>query len=183
MESRSSGFVFTQSLAFFACGMFLAFSLTACSGFESEKKYEGREKDNIYKHGSIVSDEGGFTLLGGKDKKGAEGGGLGVNGFLWRATLDTIAFMPIATADPFGGVITTDWYSAPDVPNERVKVNVFIIDRELRADGVRVSVFRQEKDKKGEWKDAPVSPTTAGSLENAILTRARQMRLAQKEKQ
>ncbi len=108
---------------------------------------------------------------------------IGVNGFLWRASLDTISFMPIASADPFGGVIITDWYSAPDASDERTKLNVFIRDRDLRADGIKVSVFRQVKDAGGEWKDATVAAATAGSLENAILTRARQIRLAQKQAQ
>lgn len=158
--------------------------LSGCSGLglEADKNYDNKEKDKLYKNGSIVSDEGGFSLLGGNEKKGPDGNGVGVNGYLWRATLDTIAFMPIVTADPFGGVITTDWHSSPDNPDERLKVNVFILDRELRADGVRVSVFRQTRGNNGTWSDASVSPTTAGSLENTILTRARQMRLAQKEK-
>lgn len=180
-----SSVVVRKFLSFFLfLPVFFAFLfLLGCSGISTEQSYEKRDKDNIYKYGSVVSDEGGITLFGGKDKKGPDGGGMGVNGFLWRASLDTIAFMPIVTADPFGGVITTDWYSSPDKPNERIKVNVFILDRELRADGVRVSVFRQEKDKNGNWQDAAVSPSTAVSLENTILTRARQMRLAQKEKQ
>ncbi len=106
---------------------------------------------------------------------------LGVNGFLWRAALDTISFMPIVSADPFGGVIITDWYSKPENPMERTKLNVYIRDRDLRADGVKVSVFRQTRGVKGEWADAPVAAATSGALENAILTRARQIRLAQKQ--
>lgn len=103
--------------------------------------------------------------------------GVGVNAFLWRGALDAIAFMPLASADPFGGVIMTDWYAPPGVTGERMKVNVFILGRELRADGVRVSVFRQTEGRNG-WQDAEVSPETAGELENVILTKARQLRLA-----
>src|SRR6202042_623840 len=106
---------------------------------------------------------------GGEDKSPV-GAGIGVNGFLWRATLDTVSFMPISSADPFGGVIITDWYSSPDTPNERTRLNIYIRDRDLRADGVRVSVFRQVKSGSG-WADAQVSPATASSLENAILTK------------
>jgi hypothetical protein len=104
--------------------------------------------------------------------------GIGVNSYLWRATLDTVSFMPLASADPFGGVIITDWYSPPDQPNERFKVNIFILGRELRADGVRASVFRQKRDASQQWVDAPVDHATGTDLENAILTRARQMRLS-----
>ena len=102
---------------------------------------------------------------------------LGVNSFLWHASLDTLAFMPLASADPFGGVIITDWYSAPDDKNERMKVTVYILDRRLRADGIKIAVFRQQK--AGDtWVDAAVNPDMSTRLEDAILTRARELRLA-----
>src|ERR1051325_5580527 len=102
---------------------------------------------------------------------------LGVNSFLWHATLDTLSFMPLQSADPFGGVIITDWYSAPAAPNERMRVTVYILDRRLRADGIKVVVFRQAGGAQG-WADAAVNPETAVKLEDAILTRARELRLA-----
>jgi hypothetical protein len=102
---------------------------------------------------------------------------LGVNSFLWHASLDTLAFMPLASADPFGGVIITDWYSAPDDKNERVKVTVYILDRRLRADGIKIAVFRQTRTGDA-WADAAVNPDMPTRLEDAILTRARELRLA-----
>jgi hypothetical protein len=102
---------------------------------------------------------------------------LGVNSYLWHATLDTLAFMPLASADPYGGVIITDWYSAPASPNERMKLTIYILDRRLRADGLKVAVFRQTLSN-GAWADAEVNPQTAIKLEDAILTRARELRLA-----
>ena len=111
------------------------------------------------------------------------GAGIGVNAFLWRASLDTIGFMPLTSADPFGGVIITDWYQPPETPDERFKLSVFILDRTLRADGVRVSVFRQLRKGPGEWADAAVDKKTATDMENAILTRAREMRSAAKAAQ
>ena len=104
--------------------------------------------------------------------------GLSVNGYLWRAALDTVSFMPLAQADPFGGIILTDWYRPPETQTERFKVNVYILDSELRADGLRVSVFRQRRDNKGFWIDAKVSNDTGTSIENAILKRARQMKVS-----
>ncbi|HUO92159.1 MAG TPA: DUF3576 domain-containing protein [Rhizomicrobium sp.] len=102
---------------------------------------------------------------------------LGVNSFLWHASLDTLAFMPLSSADPFGGVIITDWYSAPDDKNERMKVTVYILDRRLRADGIKIAVFRQTRS--GDtWIDAAVNPDMSTRLEDAILTRARELRLA-----
>jgi hypothetical protein len=103
---------------------------------------------------------------------------LGVNSYLWHASLDTLSFLPLQSADPFGGVIITDWYSAPQAPNERMRVTVYILDRRLRADGLKVVVFRQTKSEAGPWADAQVNAETATKLEDAILTRARELRLA-----
>ena len=132
--------------------------------------------------GSVFGGDGGIQLLGPSRKDGdGEGGGIGVNSFLWRASLDTLGFMPMASADPFGGVILTDWYSPPETPQERFKVNVYILGRQLRADGVRASVFRQVVDGNGGWRDAAVDNETARKLEDSILTRARQLRIASGE--
>ena len=106
--------------------------------------------------------------------------GVAVNAYLWRASLDTINFIPLVSADPFGGVIITDWYTPAESPNERMKVQITILDRELRADGVRVAVFKQQTSPRGgAWVDAQVDPRTNTEIENAILTRARQLRIAQ----
>ena len=101
-----------------------------------------------------------------------------VNGYLWRASLDTLSFMPLASADPYGGVIITDWYVNPEKPDERFKCTVYILDARLRADGLNVTVFKQAKDAGGNWVDAPTASQTETDLENAILTRARQLRLS-----
>lgn len=121
-------------------------------------------------------------LFGSRDdkRKGLDEPGIAVNAYLWRASLDTVSFMPLASADPFGGTIITDWYSPPESPNERVKVQITILDRELRADGVRAAVFRQTLTGGNRgWVDATVDPRTGFELENQILTRARQLRIAQ----
>jgi hypothetical protein len=85
--------------------------------------------------------------------------------------------MPLASADPFGGVIITDWYSDPTTPHERFKATVYILDTRLRADALNVSIFRQQH-VNGAWTDAAVNPDTEIQIENAILTRARQLRLS-----
>lgn len=105
-----------------------------------------------------------------------ETGSLGVNSYLWRATLDTLSFLPLASADPYGGVIITDWYSNPAKPDERLKATVYILDTRLRADGVSAAVFRETL-VNGAWTTAAVSPDTNVALENAILAKARQLRL------
>lgn len=162
-----------------------ALAVTACEG--SKAVYPERDKlsgQRVFRDPSQSNQtpglfgSGGLNLFGGN--KDAEPGstGVGVNSFLWRASLDTIAFMPLTSADPFGGVIITDWYSPPESPNERFKTNVYILAKALRADGVKVSVFRQVRDRDGAWIEAPVASTVTTDMENAILTRARQLRLA-----
>lgn len=99
-----------------------------------------------------------------------------VNKYLWVASLETLDFMPVSQADPVAGLILTDWLSNPQTPNERLKANVHILDTALRADALRVTVFKQQRAASG-WVDAPVNSATARELENAILTRARQLRL------
>ena len=123
---------------------------------------------------------GGFFGLGGGHHAPppASAAALGVNAYLWRASLDTLAFMPLTSADPFGGVIITDWYANPEKPDERFKCTVYILDTRLRADGLNVTVNKQVRDATGAWVDATASDQTATDIENAILTRARQLRLS-----
>lgn len=124
--------------------------------------------------------EGGLTLFGGgrrDDGATAGGGGIGVNAYLWRASLDTVSFMPLASADPFGGVIITDWYVPPEAPDERFKATVYILDRQLRADGIRVALFKQRRTN-SDWINVEVEPTLPRELEDRILARARELRVA-----
>jgi hypothetical protein len=142
-----------------------------------DTRQEG-DQGPVYGERASVFGEGGLTFGGDDAQKQQQDAGIGVNSFLWRASLDTISFMPLVSADPFGGVIITDWYSPAQSPDERFKVNVYILGRALRADGIRAAVFRQRQGG-GGWVDAPVAASTATELENAILTRARQLRIAQ----
>jgi hypothetical protein len=97
--------------------------------------------------------------------------GIQVNAYLWRATLDTLSFMPLVSADPFGGVIITDWYSPPATPNERFKANAYILSQQMSANAIQVSLFHQVK-QNGQWQDADIDPSTASGLEDRILARA-----------
>ncbi|HET8727181.1 MAG TPA: DUF3576 domain-containing protein [Alphaproteobacteria bacterium] len=160
-----------------------AFALSACGSVTPGDRAQVPSGDQYDRRmqrlhgGQTIFGMDGLTF-GGSQEQEQGGSGIGVNSFLWRASLDTLSFLPVTSADPFGGVILTDWYAAPESPNERFKLNVYILDRQLRADGIRVSVFRQVLDPAAGWVDAPVSPETATSLENTILTRARELRVA-----
>ena len=102
---------------------------------------------------------------------------IGVNSYLWRASLDTLSFMPLLQTDSNGGVIVTDWYVNPQTPTERMKVTVTILDQDLRADAVRVAALR-EVNRGGQWVSAPVAAATTQKMEDIILTRARDLRRA-----
>jgi len=100
---------------------------------------------------------------------------IGVNSYLWRASLETLSFMPLLQTDSSGGVILTDWYINPGAANERMKLTVTILDQDLRADALRVAASRQTL-QGGQWVDAPVQAATTQKLEEVILTRARDLR-------
>ncbi|HYC98892.1 DUF3576 domain-containing protein [Brevundimonas sp.] len=129
--------------------------------------------------GLMLGGCGGIPGMGGGGAKPVPAGqtGIGVNAFLWRATLDTLSFMPLANADPWGGVINYDWFTDPQTPNERFKATVFILDTRLRADALNVTVTKEVRDATGGWVGAPVAAQTETDLENAILTKARQLNL------
>jgi hypothetical protein len=162
----------------------LAASVAGCAWGDPDSTYPEYQRHGRGPHTATPPDSifgpGGISLFGddAPQDEGQGGTGIGVNSYLWRASLDTISFMPLASADPFGGVIITDWYTPAEAPDERLKVNIVILGRQLRADGVRASVFRQTRDGSGAWVDATVAPETATELENAILTRARELRIA-----
>lgn len=176
---------FSRRGAMLSCALTALLALSGCAAkgdgetqtyFPEKNQYGTYDPAPTAPRQSIFG-SGGLNLLGGDKKKDeGGGGGIGVNSFLWRATLDTVSFMPLVSADPFGGVIITDWYTPPQTPAERFKVNVYILDRALRADGIRVAVFRQVR-QGDSWADQAAAPATAVSMENAILQRAREFRM------
>src|SRR5690554_843165 len=121
-----------------------------------------------------------LSACGGKERPKADLAAsqvttIGVNSYLWRAALDSLSFMPITQTDSNGGVILTDWYVNPENPSERMKLNVSILDRDLRADALRVAASRQVQ-QGGTWVAAPVKAATTQKLEQIILTKARDLR-------
>jgi len=145
----------------FGASLLAAGVLVACSG--------GRSPDSLSRpQNHLMGEDRGAT--GGDDQ--LQGG---VNAYLWRGALDTLSFMPFASADAVGGVILTDWYQPPASHDERFKIAAYVLDRRLRSDALRVSVFRQVR-QDGEWVDTPVSGTTTSDITTRILARARQLR-------
>ncbi len=158
-----------------------AFLLAACSGIKTEppNTLETAAEQRDSQSGKLFGDSLTFGFGDSRSERGGTGPAeIGVNTFLWRASLDTMSFIPLASADPFGGVIISDWYAPPESPDERFKVTVYILGTELRSDGIRATVFRQARDGSAGWLDAPIGADTSVQLEDAILTRARQLRVA-----
>jgi len=165
-------------------GLTLLLLLGACStdsaNFRVPRLDEYNDDSRRARVRGRLGGEDGILLVGtdrSANRPGAlvRGTGIGVNAFLWRATLDTLSFMPLASADPFGGVVITDWYAPPAAPNERFRATAYILGRQLRSDGVRVVVFRQEL-RGNTWVDSPVSASTGSEMEDKVLARARELR-------
>lgn len=164
---------------------FVALSLTAC-GSDPEKPQPTADippPPAPMAADAAKQDTGVFGWFGaGNGSPGSKGDdhkgkGVAVNAYLWRASLDALSFMPMEQTDPFGGVIKTSWYVPPSTPNERLKVSVFILDSRLRAEAVRVSIFKEAKKPTGEWAEATVDPDTVTKLENVILDKARALKI------
>ncbi|MBN9508235.1 MAG: DUF3576 domain-containing protein [Alphaproteobacteria bacterium] len=159
-----------------ACALSLGV-LAACSGGAPQRATDGGLRNNI-----MPTPEPGTHMFGGDSllqlggaRAANDSQGIGVNAYLWRGALETLKFMPLASADPFGGVIITDWYQPPAAPGERFKATAYILGRQLRADAIRISVFRQVQEN-GAWVDAPVAASTANELEDKVLVAARDLR-------
>lgn len=161
--------------------------VSGCGGGDYSAKTENRrggpaQRYDPNKEGLFGTD--GLTLskiasgrfFGGADK--AKGSATPINKYLWQASLDTISFMPLSSTDPFTGVIATDWSSTREAPGERLKITVYISSADLSAASLKVAVYRQIKDKDGNWVQGTVAPETPRKIEDAILTRARQLRVA-----
>lgn len=168
-------------------GLTLPLLATACGG-ENQRMVRNDEYGD-WRGGAVRSRpagaSAGIVVFGvDKDREAREaaaaagtGGasGLSVNAYLWRATLDTLSFMPLASADPFGGTIITDWHTPPGANGERFRAQAYVMGRQLRSDGVRVQVFRQVL-QGGQWVDSPVSQSTNSEMEDKVLARARELR-------
>ena len=161
----------------FAFAALICLSLSACAGLTLSENQEANDKGDG--SGSFLTgkDEQGIVIsdFGSPNKVGASA--LPVNALLWRASLDVASFVPLSDVDTFGGSILTEWYSLPSRPNERIKLAIFVLDRELRSDGIKVIVYVQQNEN-GIWTDAGQDSEMAVRIEELILTRAREIRAA-----
>jgi hypothetical protein len=99
-----------------------------------------------------------------------------VSPILWQAAHDTLSFAKFSTEDPLTGELVTEWYSPKDKPDERYKIDVFVLARTVRSDAVAVTIDRQERNATGEWTETTIARKVEDDLETTILRRAGQLK-------
>lgn len=155
----------------------LLLTLSACTNPKIENDYTPADGD-LYRFGSILGTQG-IAVIGGENKK-IDDNTIKVNRYLWLASLEVLSVLPIASADPFGGLIITEWHALDENPNEMFKIVARIDAKELRADALSLKLYKKVKDQMGKWQNASVSKDTITYFENAILSKASELR--QKDK-
>tara|TARA_Y100000768_G_scaffold365341_1_gene326552 strand:+ start:587 stop:1147 length:561 start_codon:yes stop_codon:yes gene_type:complete len=132
------------------------------------RKRPPQVKDRIQKN---IEEGRGFRLMGG-NKKNIGDFDFASSNELWRASLDTLDFMPLALANYSGGIVVTDWYSDGNTTNESVKISVRFLSNEIRADALVVKVFYKNCSTEQTCKITDKSGVLSDELTKKILTRA-----------
>ena len=127
--------------------------------------------------GGLLGKKAGISLGTKKSNNAVSSIGMPINPYLWKGSLETISFMPLSSADPFGGIIITDWYSDGQTIDERCKINIFIKGLELKTSNLKVNTFCQSFEN-NRWIDLPTDASQSAQLENAILNKAKRIKLA-----
>ena len=143
--------------------------LSSCSGLKTTPVKEPEEPV------SVLSGKPGGIKLSDFGKKDQPSDGLPINALLWRAALDIASVVPLDDVDTFGGSIVTEWHQSESSKNQRLKLAIFVIGRELRSDAVTVQAYLQNR-RGAEWIDAGRDEALGRKLEDLILTRARELR-------
>ncbi len=149
----------------------------------SDNTPEGRKlqmevaENRLRSGGGLFGKKGGVDLLGQNKQTASIGVGMPINPYLWKASLETISFMPLSSADPFAGLIITDWYSQNNT-NERCKINIFIRGVELKTSNLKVNSFCQTLSDTNNWISDETDIEINAQIENAILNKAKKLKLS-----
>ncbi|WPX96648.1 DUF3576 domain-containing protein [Candidatus Bandiella woodruffii] len=154
--------------------------LSSCSKLDVQKSYP-KTKQQIEEQRVGTLSSGGIFLFGGKDEGLNTNKAVNVNGYLWKSALDKVNFMPINSCDSFGGVIVTDWYSTGENSKERYKINIFINGKEFKADSLKVNVYKQRLDNRGNWGNQFSDHVLANQIAEQIINGARELRFLEKK--
>ncbi len=136
-------------------------------------------KNRLLTGGGALGKKATFNFMEGEDGPSPKMSSIGmpINPYLWKASLETISFMPLSSTDPFAGTIITDWYTSENQMGERCKLNIFINGQELRTKNLKVSSFCQLL-KNNQWVNTPSKTENNLKLENAILNKAKKLKLS-----
>ena len=146
--------------------------LGACNGKvpgADARKIPPNAKDRIKQN---IEEGRGFTLMGSAEKKNSGEFDFASSNELWRASLDTLDFMPLALANYSGGIIVTDWYSDGSSDNESVKISIRFLSNEVRADALNIKVFYKNCSMQNNCKISDKSENLSGELARKILSKA-----------
>jgi len=116
---------------------FLLVALNQCGMGADARKYPPEPEKRVKKN---LEEGRGFRLMGGDKKNSGGNFEFASSNPLWKASLDTIDFMPLASANYSGGIIITDWYSSEN-SNESIKVSIRFLSNEVRSDALDIKVF------------------------------------------
>ena len=166
----------------------IIFCIFGCSGeipepLPTEERAVARDREERERRGEDSESNLLGDLIGniGGSSGNFQGPSIGVNAHLWKASLDTLSFMPLASADPFGGIIITEWYASSDSPNEKFKIIVYITGMQLKVDALKIKVFKKIKNETGDWIDQPANEELSIKIENSVLTKAREYKIISTE--
>ena len=163
---------FTRLGRILSCSLCTALLLSSCSGLKATPAEEPEEPVSIF-----TGKSGGTKLSDFGSNDASSGDGLPVNALLWRAALDIASFVPLDDVDTFGGSIVTEWHQPKATPDQRLKLTMFVVGRELRSDAITVRAYIQNR-LGSEWVDAGRDEALGRKLENLVLSRARELRAA-----
>ena len=156
----------------------LMIAVSACTNATVERNYKdyhpqvGEDLRDSKMSSIITKSDEPIVIYGGKKGSSETGSGSGMAGsYLWKAALESIAFMPLVSSDSNGGAIITDWYASPESPNEQFKFNIFILSPELQVSSVKVTAFKQVRSG-GHWQSVAVNKELARNVEDNILKKA-----------
>ena len=147
---------------------------------EEAKRIQMMDAQNRLRTGGGLFGKDGIKIFSDDEQKQNQIASIGlpINPYLWKASIETINFMPIASADPFAGIIVTDWYSA-NSPKERCKLNIFINGLDLKTQNLKVNSFCQKLSDDKLWVDTVNDNSNDIKIENAILNKAKKIKLSE----
>ena len=138
---------------------------------------------NADRKATAFRDQGGglFGDIGNK-KSGSTSVNFSSANVLWKATLQTLDFLPLSNTDYSGGIIIYDWYSQKNNPNEQIKISVRFLNNELRADSIQVITHKKICDNNNKCSNSTIDEKFSQSIKESIIASARSLKIEETKK-